>query len=206
MAPESPTRGHFVAWVGTYEDIQKKKPGEYRVKLLHSYAGTDCGYPGMELLPDGTIIAITYIKYWDNSNKHSVVSTRFNIRETDAMNAWYLLNNSMLKHEKPLFHTQVLFRADTDKTARHPNIVVTLDGTILAFDRACNLIRRSNDKGKTWSPEVDLGFKAQNVIVDDLTGDILVISPDKDDPCIYRSQDNGNNWEREVIEIKPNIM
>ncbi len=206
MSPESPTRGHFVAWVGTYEDIKNNKPGEYRVKLLHSFAGSDCGYPGMELLPDGTIIATTYIKYWDDSRKHSVVSTRFNIRETDAMNARYLLDNGKLKDEKPLFHTQVLFREETDKTARHPNIVVAPDGTILAFDRACNLIRRSNDKGKTWSPEVDLGFKAQNVIVDDLTGDILVISPDKDDPCLYRSKDNGLTWEREVIEIKPNIM
>ncbi len=34
----------------------------------------------------------------------------------------------------------------------------------------------------------------------------LVLSPDKDDPCLYRSQDNGLTWEREVIEIKPNIM
>ena len=206
MAPNSPTRGHFVAWVGTYEDIRRNKPGEYRVKLLHSNAGSDCGYPGMELLPDGTIIATTYIKYRDDNYKHSVVSTRFNIRETDAMNARSLLDNSQLKDEKPLFHTQVLYRAETDRPARHPHIVVAPDGTILAFGRACSSIRRSNDKGKTWSPEEDLGFKGQNVIVDELTGDILILSPDKDDPCLYRSQDNGNTWERDAIEIKPNIM
>ncbi|MCK5464087.1 MAG: exo-alpha-sialidase, partial [Bacteroidales bacterium] len=206
MAPESPTRGHFVAWVGTYKDILNNKPGEYRVKLLHSYAGTDCGYPGMELLPDGTIIATTYIKYRDDSRKHSVVSTRFNIRETDALNARYLLDNSMLKDEKPFFHTQVLYRSETDRSAREPHILVARDGTILAFGRACSSIRRSKDKGKTWSPEEDLGFKGQNVILDEVTGDILVISPDKDDPCLYRSQDNGLVWEREVIEIKPNIM
>jgi len=205
-APESPTRGHFVAWVGTYKDILNNKLGEYRVKLLHSYAGTDCGYPGMELLPDGTIIATTYIKYRDDSRKHSVVTTRFNIRETDALNARYLLDNSMLKDEKPFFHTQVLYRSETDRSAREPHILVARDGTILAFGRACSSIRRSKDKGKTWSPEEDLGFKGQNVIIDDLTGDILVLSPDKDDPCLYRSQDNGLVWEREVIEIKPNIM
>ena len=205
-APESPTRGHFVAWVGTYKDILNNKPGEYRVKLLHSYAGTDCGYPGMELLPDGTIIATTYIKYRDDSRKHSVVSTRFNIWETDALNARHLLDNSKLKDEKSFFHTQVLYRSETDRSAREPHIVVAQDGTILAFGRACSSIRRSKDKGKTWSPEEDLGFKGQNVIIDDLTGDILVISPDKDDPCLYRSQDNGLVWEREVIEIKPNIM
>ena len=84
MAPGSLTKGHFVAWVGSYEDIRNKRPGEYRLKLLHNYAGIDCGYPGMELLPDGTIIATTYIKYWEDNRKHSVVSTRFKLHETDA--------------------------------------------------------------------------------------------------------------------------
>lgn len=37
QAPESPTKGHFVAWVGTYDDIKQGKPGQYRVKLLHGY-------------------------------------------------------------------------------------------------------------------------------------------------------------------------
>ncbi len=35
----------------------------------------------MELLPDGTIIATTYIKYWDDERRHSVVSTRFRLDE-----------------------------------------------------------------------------------------------------------------------------
>jgi hypothetical protein len=85
QAPDSPTRGHFVAWVGTYEDIRKGRPGQYRIKLLHSYAGGDCGYPGMELLPDGTIVATTYIKYGPGKEKHSVVSTRFKMEEIDRM-------------------------------------------------------------------------------------------------------------------------
>ena len=206
MAPNSPTRGHFVAWVGSYEDIQKKKPGEYRLKLLHSYAGTDCGYPGMELLADGTIVATTYIKYWDDPRKHSVVSTRFNIRETDALNARHLLDNSVLKDEKPLFFTQVLYREETDRTARHPHIIVAPYGTILAFGRQCSSLRKSSDKGRTWSPEEDLGFTGQNVILDEVTGNILILSPNRDDPCLYRSQDNGRTWVKEAIEIKPNVM
>ena len=84
-AVNSPTLGHFVAWVGTYDDIRNNRPGEYRVKLLHSYSGVDCGYPGMEILKNGTIAATTYIKYANDENKHSVVSTRFSIRETDKM-------------------------------------------------------------------------------------------------------------------------
>ena len=87
QAPGSPTRGHFVAWVGTYEDIRKNRPGQYRIKLLHSHAKNvrDCGYPGVELLPDGTIVATTYIKYRPGPEKHSVVTTRFRIEETDAL-------------------------------------------------------------------------------------------------------------------------
>jgi len=85
VAPGSPTRGHFVAWVGSYEDVRTGREGQYRIKLLHSYAGFDCGYPGMELLPDATIVATTYIKYRDGADRHSVVSTRFTLAETDAM-------------------------------------------------------------------------------------------------------------------------
>jgi hypothetical protein len=39
----------------------------------------------MERLPDGTIVATTYIKYRPGNEKHSVVSTRFTIAEIDKM-------------------------------------------------------------------------------------------------------------------------
>ena len=85
QALNSPTRGHFVAWVGAYADIRAQRSGQYRVKLLHSFAGGDCGYPGVELLSDGTIVATTYVKYRPGSAKHSVVSVRFKVAETDAL-------------------------------------------------------------------------------------------------------------------------
>ncbi len=82
----SSTRGHFVAWVGTYSDVTKGRPGEYRLKLLHHHGRRgDCGYPGVHLLPDGTIVATTYVKYRAGKAKNSVVSVRFKLRETDAM-------------------------------------------------------------------------------------------------------------------------
>lgn len=84
QAPQSPTLGHFVAWVGTYDDIKEGRAGQYRIKLLHSFAGGDCGYPGVELLADGTVLATTYIKYWDDARQHSVICTRFHLDETDA--------------------------------------------------------------------------------------------------------------------------
>lgn len=81
----SSTHHHFVAWVGTYDDIRKGRPGQYRVKLLHSYAGHDCGYPGMEILDDGTVIATTYIKYKPGKKHQSVISTRFTLAELDPL-------------------------------------------------------------------------------------------------------------------------
>ena len=38
----------------------------------------------VELLPNGTIVATTYIKLWNDARKHSVVCTRFRLEETDA--------------------------------------------------------------------------------------------------------------------------
>jgi len=85
MAPKSSTFGHYVAWVGPYSAMTANGTGNgsYRIKLLHSFAGNDCGYSGVELLPDGEILCTTYIKYWRDKRRHSVVSTRFRIEETD---------------------------------------------------------------------------------------------------------------------------
>jgi Neuraminidase (sialidase) len=85
-AINSPTYGHFVCWVGTYEDIKNNKPGQFRVKLLHSYAGGDCGYPCLHLLPDNTILAITYIKYKQGNDKQSIVGTYFRLTNEGVEN------------------------------------------------------------------------------------------------------------------------
>lgn len=85
MAAESPTRGHFVAWVGTYADILAGREGEYRAKLLHQHGRLgDCGYAGLERLPDGTFVATTYVDYEPGPEKNSVVSVRFQLKDLDA--------------------------------------------------------------------------------------------------------------------------
>jgi len=84
VAQPCPPRGHFVAWVGRYEDIIKGREGQYRIKLMHHYGRAgDCGYPGLELLPDGTFAATTYIKHKPGPERHSVVSVRFKLDEID---------------------------------------------------------------------------------------------------------------------------
>jgi len=74
-------KSHFYAWVGKYEDIISGREGQYMVKLLHCHE-PDTGYPGIEILPDGTIVATTYVRY-KPGQKHSVVSTRFNLQQLD---------------------------------------------------------------------------------------------------------------------------
>jgi hypothetical protein len=88
----SPTRNHFVAWVGRYSDIIEEKKGEARFKLLHSFKGGDCGYAGLEVLPDQTLVATTYIKYREGTAQNSVVSVRFKLE--DAKNIKYSILNT----------------------------------------------------------------------------------------------------------------
>jgi hypothetical protein len=60
MAHESPTRGDWVAWVGSFEDLAAGREGQLRLRLMDNLKGTDCAYPGVEVLADGTVVATTY--------------------------------------------------------------------------------------------------------------------------------------------------
>lgn len=82
VAEESPTKGHFVGWVGTYDDLVHGREGQYRIKLLHSYKTTE--YPGLVLLKDGTFVAANSVGYREGES-YSLVSTRFKLTELDRM-------------------------------------------------------------------------------------------------------------------------
>jgi len=96
MAPESPTRGDWAGWVGTYEDIVQGREGQYRVRLMDNLEGTDCGYPGVEVLPDGTFVTTTY-GHWVHGEQPFIVSVRFTLKELDTKaNARHALNFACL--------------------------------------------------------------------------------------------------------------
>jgi len=80
---ESPTKGDWVGWVGTYEDIVSGREGQYRVRLMDNHKQADCAYPGLEVLPDGTFIATTY-GHWVEGEAPFIVSVRFKLKEIDA--------------------------------------------------------------------------------------------------------------------------
>lgn len=85
MAHESPTRGDFVAWVGTYADIRERREGQYRVRLLDNQGSPfDTGYAGLELLPDGTFVATTYVVL-EKGEKPIILSVRFSMEELDEL-------------------------------------------------------------------------------------------------------------------------
>jgi hypothetical protein len=80
---QSSTKGDWVAWVGTYDDIVKGKEGQYRVRLMKNHKGADCAYPGVEILPDGTIVTTTY-GHWTAGELPYIVSVRLTLKELDA--------------------------------------------------------------------------------------------------------------------------
>jgi hypothetical protein len=84
MTLESPTRGDWVAWVGTFDDIVKGREGQYRVRLMDNTEGADCAYPGVEILPDGTFVLTTY-GHWTAGEPPYIVSVRLKLDELDRL-------------------------------------------------------------------------------------------------------------------------
>lgn len=81
---ESPTKGDWVAWVGKYEDIIAGREGQYRVRLMDNTKGADCAYPGVEVLPDDTVVTTTY-GHWQAGEAPYIVSVRLQLAELDAL-------------------------------------------------------------------------------------------------------------------------
>ncbi|MBI5395953.1 MAG: exo-alpha-sialidase [Verrucomicrobia bacterium] len=84
MCHESPTKGDFVAWVGTCDDIINGREGQYRLRLKDNKKGSDTTYPGVEVLPDGTFVVTTY-GHWVEGESPFILSVRFKLEELDAM-------------------------------------------------------------------------------------------------------------------------
>jgi hypothetical protein len=77
------TEGDWVGWVGTWKDLEKGRPGEYRIRFKDNLNSWDCCYPGVELLPDGTFVVTTY-GHWESGRQPYILSVRFTLKELDA--------------------------------------------------------------------------------------------------------------------------
>lgn len=81
MNENSPCYGHFSGWIGRWEDLERQTSGDGMMKLLHHVSDSqpgngDCGYPGLEILPDRTILATTYLRIRLTDAGNSVVCLR----------------------------------------------------------------------------------------------------------------------------------
>jgi len=93
---------------------------------------------------------------------------------------------------------------------RFPNVVVALDGTVIAtWGSEHYRVRRSEDGGKSWGSEISIanpGFHGGGTTVDEKTGDILAFVEAGHPPAaltVFRSKDHGKIWTPEEVIIHP---
>ena len=106
---------------------------------------------------------------------------------------------------EPYLELQQVFRDE-----RFPNVVVAVDGTIVAtFGTSGVRARRSLDGGQTWGDEIIIskpGFQCGGMTVDETSGDIIAFVEDRHPPAplrIFRSSNNGKTWQQQETLIKP---
>lgn len=78
-----PNNGDWAGWVGTWDDLVNGTPGQYVVRLMDNQKGYDTTYPGVEVLPDGTFVLVTY-GHWTKNEEPYIMSVRFKLEELDA--------------------------------------------------------------------------------------------------------------------------
>ncbi len=83
-AKERAFEGDWVGWVGTWNDLENGKPGQYSVRLKDNKKGYDTTYPGVEVLPDGTFVTTTY-GHWVKNEQPYILVVRFKLSELDAI-------------------------------------------------------------------------------------------------------------------------
>ena len=106
---------------------------------------------------------------------------------------------------QPLFEREVVFEG---QQVREPYLAIALDGTVLILRNRGIHLRRSEDGGQSWSEiiEVPFGFRDTNMIVDENTGDIIVVRMWEETDRQWRSRNHGKTWEEEATVLKPNEL
>ncbi len=113
--------------------------------------------------------------------------------------------NQFWNEGEAFFEVQPIFYNE-----RFPNIVVAIDGTVVATWGSNSFrVRRSEDGGATWGPEINIvspGIQGGGTTVDENSGDILVFA-EKRHPIaplmVFRSKDHGKTWTSDTVTIFP---
>lgn len=84
MAEGSSTRGDWVLWLGTWEQLLAGGADGARLRLLDNTNAWDCGYAGLEVLGDGTLVATSY-GHWIADQPAFVVCVRITRDELEGL-------------------------------------------------------------------------------------------------------------------------
>ncbi|MDE0821683.1 MAG: sialidase family protein [Opitutales bacterium] len=90
---------------------------------------------------------------------------------------------------------------------RFPNIVVAMDGSILAVWNGV-IVKRSEDGGDAWGEAISVGkgFMGGGVTVNERNGEIIAFVEERHPPAaqsLYHSTDHGKTWAKLDATIKP---
>ena len=106
---------------------------------------------------------------------------------------------------EPKFEIEQIFTGE-----RFPNVVVTTDGAIVAtWGRNSYRVRRSEDGGETWGPEITVaepGIHGGGALVDERSGNVFVFVNKQHPPApltVFRSTDHGRTFSEEDVVIHP---
>jgi hypothetical protein len=79
-----PFEGDWVAWVGSWNDLENGHDGQYFVRLKDNTKDYDTSYPGVEVLPDGTFVTTTY-GHWIEGEAPYILSVRLKLEDLDRL-------------------------------------------------------------------------------------------------------------------------
>jgi len=165
-------------------------------------------------------------------------TSRLSLMLLCVMSAWLIATgpcgNTVAAETKKLTSEKPFFEV-WDEEMIFCHLEVAMDGTVLLFepvrfkDKPGHIIvKRSEDGGKTWGPEIRVGeavkidgdmsddgrYKGAHVgwselgttVVDENTGDIIVFATSfKPADILYRSKDHGKTWKTEKTVFKPDV-
>jgi len=104
---------------------------------------------------------------------------------------------------EPELEIQQVFRGE-----RFPNVVVAVDGAVVATWGSSSVrARRSEDGGQTWGEEITIakpGFQGGGLTVDEKSGEILAFVEAHHPPAsigVFRSSDHGKTWKAQETVI-----
>ena len=183
--------------MGTYDDVIAGRPGQYQVRLMKNIEAADCGYPGVDVLPDGTIVTTTY-GHWRKGEPPYVVSVRLKLTELDAAAGQV----SQFTARPP--GVVVAHSVSTNRIyLGSPSLTAMADGSlVLSHDlfgpgstSDTTRVYGSTDGGTTWEHRAEVrGAFWSSLFVHAGALYLLGTSRENGDLVIRRSADAGRTW------------